>query len=238
MRIALMIIRVIWVFPYYLIHMSRLGKANPWDKEKAYSFVKHIAQVANRKGRVIVKAEGVENIPKENGFVLFPNHQGMYDVLIFLETCPNSFSFVAKHELKNVPLLKQTMCALHCLTINRQDLRQSMKVIQEMTARVSKGENFLIFAEGTRSRKGNKMNDMKGGSFKSAVKAKAPIVPCAIMDSFKPFDENSIKKITVKAFYLKPLYYDEYKDMTTNEIAHEVRRRIEEKIAENLPEEN
>lgn len=110
-----------------------------------------------------------------------------------------------------------------------------MKVIQEMTARVSEGENFLIFAEGTRSRMGNKMNDMKGGSFKSAVKAKAPIVPCAIMDSFVPFDENSIRKITVKVFYLELMYYDEYKDMTTNEIAAEVKNRIQAKIDENLP---
>lgn len=234
MRIALMIIRVIFVFPFYLLKMNRLGKAKDWDREKSFAFVKKISIQANRKGRVTVESHGVENIPLKDGFVLFPNHQGMYDVLIFLESCPRPFAFVAKEELKNTPLLKQCMCALHCLTINRKDLRQSLTVIQEMVKRVSEGENFLIFAEGTRSKKGNKMNDMKGGSFKSAVKAKAPIVPCAIMDSFVPFDENSIKKVTVKVFYLEPLYYDDYKDMSTNEIAVEVKRRIEEKIAEDL----
>lgn len=232
MRIALMILRVLLVFPYYLIHMSKLGKGE-WDRFKSFAFVKKISTKANKNGRVTVEAHGIENIPKEDGFVLFPNHQGMYDVLIFLESCPRPFAFVAKAELKNVPLLKQTMCALHSLTIDRKDLRQSMKVINEMTERVSKGENFLIFAEGTRSRMGNKMNDMKGGSFKCAVKAKAPIVPCAIMDSFVPFDENSIRKVTVKVFYLEPMYYDEYKDMTTLEIAAEVKRRIEETIAAN-----
>lgn len=234
MRIALMIIRVIFVFPFYLLKMNRLGKEKNWDREKSFAFVKKISTQANRKGRVTVESHGIENIPKKDGFVLFPNHQGMYDVLIFLESCPRPFAFVAKEELKNTPLLKQCMCALHCLTINRKDLRQSLTVIQEMIRRVSEGENFLIFAEGTRSKMGNKMNDMKGGSFKSAVKAKAPIVPCAIMDSFVPFDENSIRKVTVKVFYLPPLYYDEYKDMSTNEIAAEVKRRIEEKIAENL----
>lgn len=233
MRIALMILRVIWVFPIYLIKMSRLGKKIPWDRFKSFEYVKHIATVANKKGRVTVEAHGIENIPKEDGFVLFPNHQGMYDVLIFLESCPRPFAFVAKAELKNVPLLKQCMCALHSLTIDRKDLRQSMRVINEMTDRVSQGENFLIFAEGTRSRKGNHMIDMKGGSFKSAVKAKAPIVPCAIIDSFVPFDENSIRKITVKAFYLEPMYYDEYKDMTTNEIAVEVKARIEKVLEAN-----
>ncbi len=76
------------------------------------------------------------------------------------------------------------------------------------------------------------MLDFKGGSFKSAVKAQCPIVPCALIDSFKPFDEKSIKPVTVKIIYLPPLYYDEYKGMRTVEIAAEVRRRIEETIGQ------
>jgi len=233
MRIALMILRLIIPFPFFLMGMNRLGKKKEWDKEKSFAYLKHCAVLANKKGRVKIEAHGIENIPKENGFVFFPNHQGMYDILAFLESCPNPFTFVAKDEIKNVPLLKQTICCLHAITIDRKDLRQSMRVIQEMTERVKNGENFVIFAEGTRSRMGNKMNEMKGGSFKSAVKAQAPIVPCVLIDSFKPFDENSIKKVTVKLFYLEPMYYEEYKDMTTLEIAAEVRKRIEKVLEEN-----
>lgn len=232
MRIGFIILRVIFAFPFYLMKMTRLGKHN-WDRFKAFAYVKKISIIANKKGRVTVEAHGVEKLPKEDGFVLFPNHQGMYDVLVFLESCPRPFAFVAKKELEKVPLLKQTMCALHSIVIDRKDLKQSMLVIKEMIDRVSGGENFLIFAEGTRSRMGNKMNEMKAGSFKSAVKAKAPIVPCALIDSFVPFDEKSLKKVTVKVFYLEPMYYDEYKDMSTVEIAAEVRRRIEKVIEEN-----
>ena len=74
---------------------------------------------------------------------------------------------------------------------------------------------------------------MKAGSFKSAVKAKCPIIPVALIDSFRPFDEKSIRKLTVKVNYLKPLLYEEYKDMSTKEIAEEVKKRIEACIAEN-----
>ncbi|MBR6003612.1 MAG: 1-acyl-sn-glycerol-3-phosphate acyltransferase [Lachnospiraceae bacterium] len=226
MRIALMILRSIIAFPFYLIKLSYMGKHN-WNLEKSYNYLRKLAIMANRKGRVTIEAHGVENIPKENGFVFFPNHQGMYDVMAFLDSSPNPFAFVAKAELKNVPLLKQVMGALHSLTIDRRDLRQSVKVIDEIADRVSKGENFLIFAEGTRSKKGNVMNDMKGGSFKCAIKAKAPIVPCAIVDAFVPFDVNSIKKVTVKIFYLEPLYYEDYKDMSSLEIATLVKERIQ-----------
>ena len=113
-----------------------------------------------------------------------------------------------------------------------------MTVIQTITEEVQKGRNFLIFAEGTRSKEGNKLLDFKGGSFKSAVKAKCPIVPCALIDAFKPFDENSIKAVTVKLKYLKPLYYEEYKNMKTTEIASEVKNRIEMAISEELEKSN
>lgn len=226
MRIALMVITQILYVPYYFIRMRWLSKHS--TKEKTFEFIKKIAKRCNKKGRVTIEVHTPENIPEEDGFVLFPNHQGLYDVLSFLDSCPRPFSFVIKKEIKDVVLIKQVIEALGSLAIDREDLRQSMKVIQEMTERTRKGENFLIFAEGTRSKMGNRMLDMKGGSFKSAVKAQAPIVPCVLIDSFKPFDEKSTKQITVQVHYLKPLYYEEYKDMSTLEIAAEVKRRIEE----------
>ena len=58
----------------------------------------------------------------------------------------------------------------------------------------------------TSSRMGNQTQEFKGGTFKSAVKAKCPIVPCALIDSFIPFDENSIRPVTVKIYYLKDVY--------------------------------
>jgi len=230
MRIALMVFKMILVAPFYILRIWWLGKHA--DKEKVYNWIRFCVISANKAGRVKIEVEGLENLPKEDGYVLFPNHQGLFDVLVLFEACPRPFSFVVKKEVKDVILLKQVIDALHSLPIDRRDLRQSMQVIKEMTERVQNGENFLIFAEGTRSKLGNRMIDMKGGSFKSAVKAKAPIVPCALIDSYKPFDESHTKPVSVKIFFLKPMVYEEYKDMTTVEIAAEVRRRIEEVLFE------
>jgi 1-acyl-sn-glycerol-3-phosphate acyltransferase len=116
--------------------------------------------------------------------------------------------------------------------IDREDVRQSMTVIKNMTNRVKEGENFIIFAEGTRSRNGNKIGEFKGGSFKSAMNARCPIVPVALIDSYKAFDTNSIKKLTVQIHYMKPLYYEDYKDMKSTEIATIVENKIKETIAQ------
>ncbi len=71
-------------------------------------------------------------------------------------------------------------------------------------------------------------------AFKAATKAKCPIIPVALIDSFKPFDMNSAAKVTVQVHFLEPITYDEYKDMKTHEIAEEVKHRIEEVIQKNI----
>ena len=116
--------------------------------------------------------------------------------------------------------------------MDRDDLRQSMQVINQVADEVRQGRNYVIFAEGTRSKLGNRLLDFKGGSFKAAQKAKCPIVPCALINAFVPFDEKSLRHVTVKLIYLDPIYYDEYKDMKTTEIAAEVKCRIEAAIAQ------
>ena len=230
-RIILMVLRLFYKVPYYMIRISQYGKHQD-NLEEAYTFIKKVTKNANRAGRVKIESFGLENIPKENGFIFFPNHQGLFDVLVFLESCPVPFSFVIKKEASNIILLKQVSAALKSLAIDREDIRQSMQVINQMTEEVKKGRNFLIFAEGTRSKMGNKLLPFKGGTFKSAVKAKCPIVPCALINSFKPFDEKSIAPVTVKLVYLKPLYYEDYAGMKTTEIAEIVKERIEAAIAE------
>lgn len=231
-RIVLMVLRLILRVPYYIFGIWWSGKRKNYDQEKAYAFVKKVTKAANHAGRVTIESHGLENIPKENGFIFFPNHQGLFDVLVFLESCPVPFAFVIKKEASQVILLKQVISALRSIVIDREDIRQSLEVINQVAEEVKKGRNFLIFAEGTRSKMGNALLPFKGGTFKSAVRAKCPIVPCALIDSFKPFDENSIERVTVKLIYLPPIRYEEYSSMKTPEIADMVKARIESAITQ------
>lgn len=230
MRIALMIVRLFWKAPYYFFRIWWCSISDKISYEESFALIKKVTKKANHAGRVTIEAYGLENIPKEDGFIFFPNHQGLFDVLVFLDSCPRPFSFVAKKEVSNIILLKQIIRALSAYTMDREDLKQSMKVICAVTEEVKNGKNFLIFPEGTRSGVGNQLIEFKGGSFKSATKAKCPIVPCALIDSFKPFDEKSIKPVSVKLIYMPPMYYEEYRNMKTVEIAAEVKRRIEATI--------
>lgn len=234
-RILMMVFRNILLVPYMWIklcyHASHVDK---YTEEEHYKMLRYITYRANKGGNVIIDVHGQENIPKENGFMFFPNHQGMYDVLAIIDACPKPFSVVAKKEVANVPFLKQVFACMKAYMLDREDVRQAMEVIVNVTKEIKKGRNYLIFAEGTRSKKGNQIQDFKGGSFKSATKARCPIVPVALIDSFKAFDTNSITPVTVQVHFLEPLLYEEYKDMKTNEIAETVKERIQNKINENI----
>ena len=226
-RIMYMVIRNIILVPFMWIklcyHASHVDK---YTEEEHYKMLKFIVHRANKGGNVTIDLHGQENIPSENGFMFFPNHQGLYDVLAILEACPKPFSVVAKQEVAHIQFLKQVFACMKVYTIDREDVRQAMKVITDVSEEVKNGRNYIIFAEGTRSKNGNEVQEFKGGSFKAATRAKCPIVPVALIDAFKPFDTNTISPVKVQVHFLKPLYYDDYKDMKTKEIAALVRDRI------------
>ena len=213
---------------YQLCHAAKHTDEIPEDKK--YALLKKVTVHANKRGRVKIEVHGKENIPREESFVFFPNHQGLFDVLSIIEASDRPFSVVAKMEVKNIFFLKQIFTIMKAKFMDRDDVRQSLKIIQEVTEEVKSGRNFLIFPEGTRSKNGNHPGEFKGGSFKCAMKARCPIVPVAMLNAYQAFDTNSIRPVTVQVHFLKPLFYEEYKDMKSTEIAKIVRERIVETI--------
>lgn len=72
MRIVLMVLRLIIRVPYYMAGIWWYGQKKDFDLEKSYAFVKKVTKAANRAGRVRIESHGLENIPKEDGFIFFP----------------------------------------------------------------------------------------------------------------------------------------------------------------------
>ena len=232
-RIILMVLYNLPFVPYWWWQLCHFAKhTDDIPEPEKYALLKKIVLHANKGGRVKIDVHGKEHIPTDQSFVFFPNHQGLFDVLAILEACDVPFSVVAKKEVKDVPFLKQVFAIMKAKIMDREDVRQSLQVILDVTQEVKNGRNYLIFPEGTRSKHGNQVGDFKGGSFKCAVKARAPIVPVALLNAFEPFDRNSIAPVTVQVHFLEPIPYEVYQSMKTTEIAEIVKTRIEETIAE------
>jgi len=230
-RLAMMVLKNLHRVPGLYTKLCHYAKhTDEYPEEEKYRHIQRILKLAVKAGNVEIKAYGVENIPREGGFLLYGNHQGLFDVVAVVNTCDIPLAAVFKKELSNVPLLKEIIACTKSFALDRENVRQSLEVIQNVTREVQAGRRYLIFPEGTRSKNGNRMGDFHGGSFKCALKAKCPVVPVAFIDSFKPLDQKGSDPVSMQIHYLKPIPYEEYQGMKAVELAALVRSRLEETI--------
>ena len=235
LRILLMVLRNFWRVPGAWFKLCRYAKhTERYPEQEKYDHIRYIMNLAVNSGNIDLTVTGQDKLPKENGFILYGNHQGMFDVVALVATFPRILGAVFKKELANIPFLKQVIACTKSFAMDREDVRQSLTVIQKVTEEVKLGRNYLIFPEGTRSKKGNVMGDFHGGSFRCAVKAKCPIVPVAFIDSFKVLDQKGCKKVGVQIHFLEPIPFEEYGHLKTVEVAQLVKDRIQQAIDENL----
>ena len=209
---------------HYAKHTDKYPEQEKWEH------IRKIGQCAVTGGKVDLRVTGVENLPKEGGCMLYGNHQGLFDVMAIAASCPIPLAIAYKKELKNAPLLKQIFACTKSFAMDREDVRQSLQVIQAVTQEVKKGRNYVIFPEGTRSKLGNRMLPFHGGSFRCAIKAKCPVVPMAFIDSFKVLDQKGSDPVSVQLHYLKPIPYEEFAGLKAAELAQLVKDRIQEAL--------
>lgn len=221
----------------YIIPRMRKEADHPerFSEEQRYSLVQHAIYLMNKTGKINTIATGLENLPKEGGYMMYPNHQGKYDALGIIISHKEPCSFVMDKAKSNTILVSEFVDLLQGKRLEKDNVRQGMQIILEVSEDVKKGMKYILFPEGGYEfNNQNKVCDFKAGSFKCAVRAKAPIVPVALIDSYKVFNTFHLGSITTQVHFLKPLYYEDYKDLKTKEIADLVKQRIEEKIKEVL----
>lgn len=213
-----------WMIPkmgYYAKHPEK------YSESFRYEYDRHVIRLMNHTGRIHTKAYGIENLPEEGGYVMFANHQGKYDALGIMLTHDKPCSVVMDEARSHTLLVRQFIDMVDGKRLKLDDLRQSARIIREVTNEVERGRKFIIFPSGGYGhRNGNYVDPFKPGSFKSAMKAKVPIVPVVLVDSWKVFDLWSLRKVCTQVYYLKPIHYEDYKEMKSVEVAKIVYDRI------------
>ena len=234
-RILTMVLRNLHIVPGAWFKLCKYAKhTDDYPEIEKWNHIRYILSRAVQSGNIELKVTGLENIPRDRSFLLYSNHQGMFDVLAIAATCEPPLGTVMKKELKDVPLLKQIAACTKSFAMDREDVRQSLTVLQGVIKEINAGRNYLIFPEGTRSKSSNDLLEFHNGSFRCALKTKCTVVPIALVDCYKVLDQKGSKPVTVQIHYLKPIEYEEYQDMNTKELAELVRSRIEEKVKASL----
>ncbi len=205
-------------------------------EEDCYALARKMVFKMNKSSGYRTISEGQDKLPKEGGYVMYPNHQGKYDVLGIFNTHKKPCSFVMDEKKSHMILVAEFLGLVKGKALKMDDLRQTITVFKEMAREIKEqGRRFILFPEGGyKENNQNIVETFKAGSFKVAQMAKAPIVPVALVDSYKVYNSPHKGPVTTYVYYLDPIYYDEYKGLKTVEIAGLVEKRIKERIKEHL----
>ena len=190
-----MIFIAIFLFFFFLVSLPvfliewLLGKINLNARHRSSRAIVSFAfRVCMLIAGVRVQVTGKENIP-EGACLFVANHNGFFDVLVSYVVTGKVMGFIAKKEIKKVPLLNIWMYYVNCLFIDRENIREGLKTILQAVDYIKKGISIFVFPEGTRSKDG-KMAPFKEGSMKIAEKSNGIIVPVALTGTAHILEEN------------------------------------------------
>lgn len=223
---------LIFTIPYLFVVRMYDKRDEMYQKEVLVdkitkNWAKSLVNLTGSKVNII----GRENLDYEGPVVFVSNHQGNFDIPLLIAGISKPKGFIAKYELKKMPIINKWMEVMHCVFIKRNHPREALKAINEGIRIVKKGHSLVIFPEGTRS-KGMKMGEFKPGSLRLATKAQVPIVPVTIKGSFKIMEANGwlMSPAEVDIHIEKPMLPSEYNEYDAKNLTNIVK----EKIANNL----
>ena len=191
-----------------------IGKFNPMAKEiSSLRIVQAVFRFILWISGVKLTVIGEENVPTDVPVLYIGNHRSFFDVPITYPRCPIRTGYIAKKEMEKVPLLSTWMKRLHCLFLDRNDLKQGLKTILTAIEKVPFHE----------------------GSFKIAAKTNCPIIPMAISGSADIWENHfpRVKKTHVILEYGKPIYIDQLEKEDKKHLGAYTQNIIKEMLIKN-----
>ena len=184
-----------------------------------------------------ITVKGHENVPADTAVLYIGNHRSFFDILLTYVLCPDVTGYVAKKEMERYPLLSNWMHYLHCLFLDRKDIKQGLKTILQAADYVKSGISVCIFPEGTRNKNADEtdMLPFHDGSFKIATRAKSPIIPVAISNSANIWEANfpKMSPTHVVIEYGKPIIPSELDRDTQHHLGAYTQSIIKEMLIKN-----
>ena len=191
-----------------------VGKINPRAKDiSSLRIIQAVFRLILKITGVTVTVIGQENVPKNTPVLYIGNHRSYFDILLTYVRCPDLTGYVAKAEMEKIPLLSNWMRYLHCLFLDRKDIKKGLKTILTGVEKMKSGISICIFPEGTRNRSESELDllPFHEGSFKLATRSGCPIVPIALNNTASIFEKQSplVRKAHVVIEYCQPVYPDQ-----------------------------
>jgi 1-acyl-sn-glycerol-3-phosphate acyltransferase len=159
-----------------LLGRSAIGAMSPTDADEVFEWWQRQIFAA---GHCSARAVGREHIVLGQPYVVMTNHQSLVDIPAMLATFPARLRFVAKRELREVPLWGKAMEVSGIVFVDRGNRKRSIEALEAAKDQLRMGTSVWIAPEGTRSPTG-KLGVFKKGGFHMAQQLGIPILPAYI----------------------------------------------------------
>lgn len=191
---------------------------------------------------VSVEVYGEENVPKDEAVLYIGNHRSYFDIVITYARCPGLTGYVAKDSMLKIPFLRIWMKRLHCLFLDRTDIKAGLKMVLKGIDQIKNGISMCIFPEGTRGREGveTDMLPFKEGSLKMAEKSGCAIIPMALVHTADIFEKHIpfVKKTHVILTYGEPVYVKDLDKEQKKHLGSYTQQIIKRMLQEELEKQN
>lgn len=159
------------------------------------------------------KINGLENIPKKEGYLVGANHASYVDHLILSSIlavhADKKIHYLAKKEHFDTFFQRTWHTHTGAIPIDRQT--GGKDALKEAITYLKKGKVIGIYPEGTRTLTG-KLQRAKTGIARLALAAKVPVLPVGLIGTFEIMHKGKkipkLKRATVNIGKL--MYFDEY----------------------------
>lgn len=222
---------------YVLLHIREAkryaaNKNGKYTDEQRYAKALKYIDHMRRRSRTKTVAFGKENLPTDSGYIMYSNHQGKYDALGILLSHDKPCSVLWEKKAAERFLAREVCALINGKKLDHNDLRGTIKVLNEIAIEAANGGRFLIFPEGGYNDNKNELQEFKTGCFICSIKSKTPIVPVVIYDSWRAMDVNTFGKVTTEVHYLPAISPSEYEGMSKAELCELVKGKIADKLDE------
>lgn len=150
------------------------------------------ARMVARGAGIRVRAYGTWRLDPRGTYLLMANHQSHVDIVALFLALPMVPGFVAKAELRKIPIFGRAMQTGGHVFIDRTHRDKAFEAIAEAARDVREGGSIVVFPEGTRSSKREVLPFKKGG-FHLAKQAGVPVVPVGIRGTASILPKHSVE---------------------------------------------
>ncbi len=181
-----------------------------------------------------LEVEGLENLESGKHYIFFSNHRSLYDIPSLCASIPEPLYFIAKKELRKIPVFGWGMYSIGMVFVDRSNPEKARASMAKAGLAIKRGKSILAFPEGTRSKTG-KLQPFKKGVFHMAKSGNIPMVPVAVYGTEQVLPlTGKLASGSIKVFVGEPFRADFVEQSSIATLSAAAHERLAEMLGQSM----